>query len=581
MRAHLNDLGTSAEVASKVGVSSSAIRALTTDSDKNPWQAPGLEICVALDAFLVGDGRPAALTALREALDDAVSILDGARSVRRSFERARDRADHLNSPLTAEIADYLRALHEALGSALPWHPPGGIDAAFEDRKVRVFHEINADTALNGQVHSYRRGVVEGETDWASSLGSIRLAVVLGDAGYGKTWSLRRHARLLCERGLAALEAGAPPCDVEIPLWLHCADLGEEWRAGSAPAEALLDAAMLVVRGHSERRTRGVRMLLADRLSEGSGAGVHLLLDAYDEVFDDNGRECLDQALGWIGRSVRVDTVLNVVLTSRSVGFVCPFLRGSGGAPDHAERVAPRYLLLGALRQPQVIHLWHRWFALKDLPFPEERLTRLLTADSPLREYVRVPLIAAFCAWVAEREEVGDSRAALFEQVVQRFVELGWKQGDRAPHGDATRQDPARQISVRKALEQLAWVMATTGNRWRDAVSVEECDRCLSDGGLPLPSGRSRTDALVRVHGVLLYLGAFGAAPATGPWVSGPLVVWVHPVVHQYLVAFRLLQLPGAELDQWLSDALLRPEWSETIVFAMELESGPEPGEDHG
>jgi hypothetical protein len=159
--------------------------------------------------------------------------------------------------------------------------------------------------------------------------------------------------------------------------------------------------------------------------------------------------------------------------------------------------------------------------------------------------------------------------------VRRFVALGWKQGDRTPHGDATRQDPASQIHIRKALEQLAWVMATTGNRWRDAVSVEECDRCLSDGGLPLPPGRSRTDALVRIHGVLLYLGVLGEAPVSGPRASGPLVVWVHPVVHQYLVAARLLQLPDTELDQWLSEAAMRPEWFETILFATDLESGEE------
>lgn len=176
----------------------------------------------------------------------------------------------------------------------------------------------------------------------------------------------------------------------------------------------------------------------------------------------------------------------------------------------------------------------------------------------------MPLIAAFCAWVAEEEEAARTRVGLYEQVIRRFIGTYWKEGEKTASGRAIRQDTLRQKQVRHALEQLAWHMSAAGPEWQDSVDDETCEQLLATALDRTPQW-TRTAEMIILHGVLLRLGS---NPYTS-WDSP--IIWVHPTVHEYLTARRLITLPDDDIDHWLDRGLHRPEWHATFLFASELE----------
>ncbi|MFD4640765.1 BTAD domain-containing putative transcriptional regulator [Lentzea sp. NPDC058436] len=464
---------------------------------------------------------------------------------------------------TEELLTYLRALQSALSRAMRWHPGENIAATFSERSVRADSDPSASSSSDGGSHRRRRELVRGDQSWADAVELARLVVVLGDAGYGKTWQLRAHGVELCDRAITALRAGADPMAVEIPLWAHASSLISA-RDSSDRADQVIRAASEIVANSPEAISPSLRASLVRGMTVDEGR-LHVLVDALDELFDSDAQDESSAVLSWLAERVDAGRHLRVVVTSRPVGYRNPF-RTRQRAADRRQ-VPVHHLSLGALTSGQVLELWRNWFAHREEDFPEDRLLPLLTPGSPLAEHVRVPLIAAFCAWVAEVVPAARTRVGLYEQVLRRFIASWWKQGERTTINSTTRQDPLRQKQVRHALEQLAWHMSTEGATWRDAVDDEECERLLATklDGLP---GWTRTAELVTIHGLLVRLGG----DPYSSWESP--ITWVHPTVHEYLAAHRLITLPDNEIDHWLDHGLHRPEWEATFLFASELEQLP-------
>ncbi|WP_157440399.1 hypothetical protein [Actinokineospora inagensis] len=376
--------------------------------------------------------------------------------------------------VAAEIRHYLGAVIDVLGRTMAWLPDPDIDANFEQRMVTAWDEIPERRVDGGPSFGFR-DTRQGDVSWNRAVEEVAVAVVLADAGYGKTWLLRHHGRQLARSALAALESGAPVDELVLPLFTHAAELAAHWAAGKAPSNAVLGAAMLPLRESGFTLDARLRDYLEDRLL-GEQSGVHVLVDAWDEVFDDDHREAARQAVRWLHGLVVHPGGPRLVLASRPTGYSDPF--GVADADGDLEYSAPRYFELGVLAETQVRHLWRAWFRYRGQPLPEQRLLPAIAPRSPLRRFVHVPLIAAFCAWVAEEETVAQTRSELYRQVLGRFLSRQWKPGS-TPSG-SPHQDPAHRGQLHRALMELAWHMAAGGSTWR-----RHCARGLRDD----PGGR--------------------------------------------------------------------------------------------
>jgi len=579
-------------IARGLGRTPQTLRKLGADGPKEGWQVQSERFYAAVDAYTAGrrDLPTTGLAELRRALARATAEVTAAEAALQAAGHEIDAATADGAALGGDLRRYLEALVDTVGRTLGWLPYGDLDAGFEQRRVSVSDDPpTVGTARTMPLRS--RSLLRGDVRWERAIDQVPVAVVLADAGSGKTWLLRHHGRLLARQALAALDVGAAPAAVAVPLLMHAGELARAWTGGRSPSDAVVAAGLLLARAAGFGGSLPLRRYLADRLRPGAPP-VHVLVDAYDEVFDDGQRTALAEALGWLAGMVRRSSGPRLVLTSRWSGYDDPFLPDFGaddnddgdGLSDaeFADREArqPRYLQLGVLDEHQVRRLWDRWFELRGRPLPAERLEPAIAPRSPLRRFVHVPLIAAFCAWVAEEETVGQARSQLYEQVLRRFLAQPWKVGP-APTG-SLRQDGARRRMIEDALVVLAWEMAAARPHWRDAVDVGECESILAAAGLPVPSDRSRTWDPVRTLGILVQAGtvqagtvqadmAGGQAPA--PVLGEGPVLWVHGSVHEFLTARRLVTLGEPAAREVLDERCWsRPEWGNVLDFALGLEA---------
>ncbi|GIH25048.1 hypothetical protein Aph01nite_33580 [Acrocarpospora phusangensis] len=562
-RAAYQDIpGSSQQAAQSLGLSATTVRQLASDGEKG-WREPSIATCRKIDEYLRRTTADPGLTALREEFDRAVLRLRAAEKALLAAESAAELAEAARDLYAGELESYLLALSESLGETQRWTPYQDLEQGFEQRKVKVAAGAPERDENGNPRYGPARAPFRGEVSWEQAVKHVPIAVLLADAGYGKTWLLRHHCRVLCERALQRLRAGADPETVEIPLWAHAADLARRWDEDLPPRDCVVRAAMMAPRARGFSPTAEFRGFLAGRVS---AASTRVLVDACDEIFSDRLRGALGEALSWLG-GLAAPSGLQLILTSRHAGYADPF------RPGTAHR--PRYYYLGILDEHQVRRLWARWFEFRSLPVPERRLDAVFAPGSPLSAFVCVPLIAAFCAWVAEDEAVEGTRAGLYGQVVRKFVAQVWKAGTRDAGNPAIvlRQDPARRSQVHAALEALAWDMAAGGPEWRDAVGAAESENVLAATGLPASAGVSRTWEVVRVVGILVP----ATSDETGSGES-PLL-WIHHSLHEYLAARRLVTRTEDELRELLADrAWLSREWGNVLDFALGLEAVPEHGD---
>jgi hypothetical protein len=533
------------------------VRKLGSDGDKTGWRAPSLKTCQKIDEYcrqkLKKDFN---LTTLKNNLARASKALKATEAAHRAHDRASDVAEARQELLLPQIREYLQVLRKVLITTQNWQPYARLDEAFEPRRVSVQDEpptVKNEEDLYSVPHRLQRGTMS----WGSAIRNVPVAVVLADAGYGKTWLLRRHGLDLLDKSLVALDDGVPVDRIELPLWMHASDLATCAGATLPEPQAFAEAALVALRRHGFCCSVEFEGFLRDRVV--AGTGVDVLVDAYDEVLGDSARESLADALRWLGSRASSLGGPRLYLTSRQAGYDDPFQSARGNLAV----ARPRYLLVGVLDTRQVRRMWETWFSRLDAPLPGDRLEPVLTPESPLREFVRVPLIAAFCAWVAEQDVIERTRTGLYGQVVRRFVARSWKPGDST----SARQDGPRRAQIQSALGRLAWRMAA-GPFWRDAITPEECDRTLAESALVPRPGSSHAWELIREIGILVQ-----PSSSTHELHGDGPVTWVHRSVHEYLAAIEFVKQTDDVIATVLdTQCWLHTAWANVLDFALGLEA---------
>ncbi|HEY7223673.1 MAG TPA: NACHT domain-containing protein [Micromonosporaceae bacterium] len=520
---------TSGQISKGTGLGSAIIRRLAADGDKHGWRPPTRRTCEAIDAYCrTRLDRHFGLQALRDALDEA----RGAQT---------PQAGHA----AAAIDSYLENLREVVTVAPSWMPFTDIDDGFQQRMVSVTTDP--------------RGPIEdADVPWASALSTVRIAVVLGDAGYGKTWQARHHVAALVREALIEADPDQSPT----PLWMQAVELATLW-PGSSPHHALVDAATVSLR-YAGMDTRPCQDALATVVEDREAPCV-VVVDGYDEVLGQRAQTAAAQALRWLAEWARQGSDRQLVVTSRAAGWTDPVAGGVG-------HLAPVYLRLGALDDAQVRRLWRAWFGRRSMPVPEHRLAPVLAPGSPLRQFAQIPLIASFCAWVAETDAPATSRAQLFDQVVARFLGRMWKEQD-SPGTDLAADDGARRAGMADALADLAWEMTMPGG-WADSIDVGRCDAVLRRRGPAAMPLQSLTYEAVRIIGILTQ-----PAAAAGQRLGDARVSWIDRSVHEFLAARRLLTMPVDVVRRTVERAWHDPALAGVLDFALGLEPAP-PADPH-
>jgi hypothetical protein len=135
--------------------------------------------------------------------------------------RAAD--DQMLPVLEADFRAYLDALAEAMSVTQSWMPYRTTDSAYLDRAVLV-HGDAPPGPPDGTLYQDGSPLRHAEVPWAQAVRQVPVGVVLGDAGLGKTWLLRRHCLELCRESRARLEAGDPIDDIPVPMFVHAQQL---------------------------------------------------------------------------------------------------------------------------------------------------------------------------------------------------------------------------------------------------------------------------------------------------------------------------------------------------------------------
>jgi HEAT repeat protein len=384
----------------------------------------------------------------------------------------------------------------------------------------------------------------------------RRAVILGDAGFGKTWLLRAEARHLAALAAKGLRAQAVGLDkVPFPVLAGLNQLTQT----ADPIEDHLSnlAAGVLGREATTSFSKFVRWKLGTR-------ECVVLLDGWDEVpveqpadgqpvgYQRGYRQELGRRLHEFIKRFQEPTIL---LTSRLAGY--------RPVPDWG---LSEVTLLG-FSEAQVRRFVGAWF--DGRPKVAADFLRALTDNAPARGMSRVPLLLSLmCRAFADDARVVSRRAVLYDRCLRGLLR-DWRQ-DRE----------AREINLPRLEAMLAVLRATSGTLaaareegFSEPAVVEAVRSHLRDlkpadelYGRP---ASSVVDELERC-GVLIRV-------VTG---GDRRILFLHRTFHEYLVARHLAH--RVERDGWGGTAQLidRAAWlpsrQESIVLLAALLPDPVP-----
>jgi len=517
---------------------------IVSDSGTGSTQRAQLEELIACTLLALWTETDLSLRPLFVLLGDTTTLLEGQEQLRELVENladhvaARDRALAAPGPadLAALRARYLGEMRAFLARAPRWHP-GELHTLFLDRRV--------NPVMVGRPTGRSRF---GTVSWRSAVANVRLAAVVAPAGLGKTWALRA----------SLAEAAADPAG-GLPVWAHAQTLATVWDQAVPMPEMIGRLAALATRSLPPTDTS---LLVSEALAR---MGVVLAIDALDEVHEPGLRVRAEAALAAIGEALRSGEFRGqLIFSSRPAGFDNP-VPGFGRARDGSEVLVE----LIPFELAEVEALFDRWCELRGSDRSRPRLRDLTRPGSPLRQAVTVPLLASLCAWVAETDDVAVTKAGVYGQVVNRFLERRWKQAEeQSPLGQHA-DDPAWRDLVRSALGHLALAMADSDTGWQEQASPVWCEGVLERARCPdPPPSRSRTWMMC------FHVGALTPIGLTGDALDVPLG-WIHRSIQQFLVADRLATDPGAA--GVLASKCESPEWGDVAIFLAGRLPGSEPG----
>jgi len=272
-------------------------------------------------------------------------------------------------------------------------------------------------------------------DWDTQAhGKIRLGVVVGDPGLGKTWLMKWEAARYAKEAAEKLRANGDLVAVTIPIYRRLTDvaaalhtLEERRKHGKDELPTLPDAVAESLQswqlpateaGRSRGLSEPTRAFLRDQLGTEKAL---LLLDAFDEVAADQ-RPALLRVLGeWVPANNKAP----VLFTSRVVGYQPPWT-----IPERSEKVREMELL--PFDDAQMGGFVDAFFA-SDSSAARE-LRELLRRMPQMRGMAQIPLLLGFlCALYREERTHGERRdwnlmrrADLYEAVLQRLLSGRWK-----------------------------------------------------------------------------------------------------------------------------------------------------------
>jgi hypothetical protein len=464
---------------------------------------------------------------------------------------------------------YLRALHRRLGQVAPYHPP---TVSFDDLRIpaRVYQHavptmplgsanmfpIDFDGTPTRQIYDRKGGsqklqdLKPGESltaRWSFVRDAIRVGVILGDPGYGKSWLLRHEGRVAASEALISWPQD--PVRTCIPLHMRVVTLAralftqipESASLQEFPYATMTDIAKAAVTAtEAELRPEldrslpeSVRREIQGRVE--AGENVTILLDGWDEVHDSRHRAFLRDILTRLARQIKSGSRL--LLTSRIVGFDNP-IESYG-----LERFADFELI--SLSDSDIEKYADVWLG-KDSSVRYE-FRKALISSPTLRTLCRVPLLNGFCCWLAKDGVLPASRAALYEQFLFKLLRNAWRTPENV-------DDTGRILLKLRLLEEIAWSStAATSEAWQDTVTADQILQCVSnfDGTSELqrtaPFSRSTILSELTEHD-----GLMTAAWTPAPGIDAGTVpyLFLHRTLQEYLVSRRLGRLySGSDQDR--------------------------------
>ncbi|MFF4427255.1 NACHT domain-containing protein [Streptomyces sp. NPDC001549] len=411
--------------------------------------------------------------------------------------------------------------------------------AVERAGVPHYLPAGTDPATLDQPRSVRPSSGTGRLEpWETVTAAYPRIVLLADAGLGKSWLLRMHARRLAEAVLTAPDSPGDPGGPLVPVLVRCGDLAcrTERLLTDALAGHLFDLGVLAAGDHSE----AARAAADGRLV--------LLLDAYDELPGPEARARLYALLA------TAPPALPIVVAGRRAGHPGP--PATAGGPLWQE------LVLEPLGHAAVGELVGTW-----------PLTSAARASVARRVHTSglggVPLLLALLCALAEEIPEGAADGApdlpaakseLYERMLRRFLV------------HEQRPPAAEDIEADRLLDLLGPVAFHFAHRtedgWADVMPREEVLRALRTAGPAFTELRRDAVGVLRTlsveAGVLQPLGD----PSGG---RAQPYLFLHRSFAEYLTARHLAELPEAEalaaVDAHLADG---GRWDDTLAMLGRL-----------
>ncbi|MER6039053.1 hypothetical protein ABT133_35000 [Streptomyces sp. NPDC001835] len=435
----------------------------------------------------------------------------------------------VRAPLLGLAAYFAQAVERA---GVPHYLPAGMDPTALDQPRLVC--MASGTAA--------------PESWEAATAAHPRIVLLADAGFGKSWLLRMHARRLANSALAdtqltevTLGAAAQPCAsgwAPLPVLLRCGELAvrTERLLTDAVAGHLIDLGIL---------TEGARSEAARAAADGR---LVLLLDAYDELPGTDARARLYALLA------TAPSALPIVVAGRRAGYTGP--PPTGGGPLWQELVLEP---LDRAAMGKLVNSWPLTFAARASVLQRIRTPGL--GEVPL-------LLALLCALAEEIPEftadgtpdLPATKSELYERILRRFLV------------HEHRPPAAEDIEVDRLLDTLGPVAfhfaIQTEDGWTDVMPREAVLRALRASGPAFTElGRDAAGVLRTLSveaGVLQPLGD----PSGG---RAQPYLFIHRSFAEYLTARHLAGLPEGEslavVDAHLADG---GRWDDTLAMLARL-----------
>lgn len=404
-------------------------------------------------------------------------------------------------------------------------------------------------------------------------------LLLGDAGSGKTMTLRYAALRLAEaylKGDASLLADAntglrlhlrqTPLPIYVRLTLFAATIPpdlkelppqERQNYAGAPPDLFLDWLDREMAKYCEMPER----MLSSLIKKNDG-GVLLLLDGLDEAGDDQRRAYLAQVIDNLARRY---ATLRYVVASRTAGY-----GGRVYLPDFLERH------LSPLNEQEAQALLHKWFAavyqrLADIGRRRQdaaadqavQLWSAIERNDRLLEMATNPLLLTVMALLQfNNVKLPDQRAKLYEKLIELLLDL-WRKQNVA--NDTLVMSVAQLATEQRRLEALALSMQQQAQQVRE-VTLSQAQEWLS----PLYVERLKIDreaADERVRDLLHRLAVDSGIIQR----RDDMYSFSHYTFQEYLAARALDSLDnrtGApDSVAFLLERSGDPRWRETLLLA--------------